>query len=92
MVISGHTHAARSITLPGERVYLNTGTWTDLMRFPGEVDDLGLLKWKAALLRNEVERLQRLTYAVVDEAGARLEWWKPDPCGVMANSVEGDEK
>jgi UDP-2,3-diacylglucosamine pyrophosphatase LpxH len=87
VVIAGHTHAARSSTLPGERIYLNTGTWTDLLRFPGDVSDPELEAWKAALLRNEVPPLQRLTYAVVDEDGPRLAWWKPDP--LAASNEEG---
>ena len=37
MVIFGHTHLAKKIDLDGGAVYLNTGTWADLMRLPASV-------------------------------------------------------
>jgi UDP-2,3-diacylglucosamine pyrophosphatase LpxH len=36
-VIFGHTHIARDVQLAGGARYLNTGTWTDVIRFPAEV-------------------------------------------------------
>ncbi|HEX2447171.1 MAG TPA: metallophosphoesterase [Methyloceanibacter sp.] len=37
VVIFGHTHHAKRIDLEGGAVYLNTGTWADLMRLPPSV-------------------------------------------------------
>ena len=33
-VVFGHTHLAKQVLLAGGAVYLNTGTWADLMRLP----------------------------------------------------------
>lgn len=33
-VVFGHTHLAKQVPLAGGAVYLNTGTWADLMRLP----------------------------------------------------------
>lgn len=79
IVIAGHTHAARSHSLPGERLYLNTGTWTDLMQFPTNIEDEDLWTWRRLLLNNQVPRLKRLTYAEVTPEGGALRWWCPDP-------------
>jgi len=38
-VVFGHTHMARRVTMAGG-VYLNTGTWADLITFPMELLDL----------------------------------------------------
>ena len=35
-VVFGHTHLAKRVELDGG-VYLNSGTWADLMRFPGDI-------------------------------------------------------
>jgi hypothetical protein len=37
VVVFGHTHLAKNIDLEGGAVYLNTGTWADLMRLPASV-------------------------------------------------------
>ncbi len=79
ILICGHTHAAREYSLSNDRLYLNTGTWTDLMRFPTSQEDMDLMKWRERLLRNEVPRLQRFTYAEVTPEGGALQWWRPDP-------------
>lgn len=79
ILICGHTHAARQYALSDDRLYLNTGTWTDLMRFPTGPGDRDLMDWRERLLRNEVPRLQRLTYAEVTPEGGVLQWWRPDP-------------
>lgn len=79
IVISGHTHAARCHALPGERLYLNTGTWTDLMQFPTSQEDVDLARWRELFLHNKVARLQRLTYAEVTSDGGALRWWRPEP-------------
>ncbi len=37
VVVFGHTHAVKRVSLGGDSIYLNTGTWADLMRFPEAV-------------------------------------------------------
>ena len=69
VVVYGHTHLAKRIALgPGGTalpVYLNTGTWADLMRFPDSVWDVD-------------ENLARkaLTAFVADLEGNTLEKWR----------------
>lgn len=36
-VVFGHTHHARRMTLPDGALYLNSGTWADLMRVPDAI-------------------------------------------------------
>lgn len=72
VVIAGHTHAAREVWLTAEHVYLNTGTWTDLMAFPSVVDDAALKTWIDALEARNVPRVRHLTYAEVTPGGAAL--------------------
>jgi len=38
-IIFGHTHLARRINLPNGGVYINSGTWADLMKFPTNILD-----------------------------------------------------
>lgn len=65
VVIAGHTHAAREIWTSPEHVYLNTGTWTDLMAFPSAVNDGVLQEWIDQLESGSVARIKRLTWAEV---------------------------
>jgi hypothetical protein len=76
VLITGHTHAARHIVLEGERVYLNTGTWTDLMKLPRFDDDQAVKQFADALEAGNVPRVRRLTYAEVTSEGPTL---KPEP-------------
>lgn len=75
VAIFGHTHAAREIDLGDGRVYLNTGTWMDLMRLPPLRDDAATSAWIDQLEAGNVERVRRPTYAEVTEAGAALREW-----------------
>jgi UDP-2,3-diacylglucosamine pyrophosphatase LpxH len=79
VLITGHTHAAREVTLDGERVYLNTGTWTDLMKVPRFDDDQAVQKFAEALEAGSVPRLRQLRYAEVTSEGPRLQSWPPGP-------------
>jgi UDP-2,3-diacylglucosamine pyrophosphatase LpxH len=38
-VIFGHTHLAKRVDLGNGRLYLNSGTWADVLRFPNEILD-----------------------------------------------------
>jgi UDP-2,3-diacylglucosamine pyrophosphatase LpxH len=37
VIVYGHTHLAKQVSLAGGAAYLNTGTWVDLMRVPAAV-------------------------------------------------------
>jgi len=75
VVLAGHTHAERDIRLPGDRVYLNTGTWTDLIAVPSFLKREGWKGWIDALESNRLPRLRRLPYAKITEDGPRLLHW-----------------
>lgn len=51
VVVFGHTHLAKEVPLEGGAVYLNTGTWADLMRLPA-----GLFDADPALARATLDR------------------------------------
>jgi UDP-2,3-diacylglucosamine pyrophosphatase LpxH len=75
VVICGHTHAAREHRPAEDRVYINTGTWIDLMRLP-ELDDDKLWKaWIDELEQDRIERFSKPTYAEVTADGAFLREW-----------------
>lgn len=66
VVLYGHTHLAKRISLPfGDSVYLNTGTWADLMCVP------------ASILLNDAEAKakQDLGVFVGDLENNRMERW-----------------
>lgn len=80
VVIFGHTHLAKRVAL-GKGLYLNTGTWADLMCIPAAVldgDEEPALKALAAfvedLRRNRIDhwRGQVPTFAQVDYEGDGL--------------------
>lgn len=83
VVICGHTHARREHRLPGERVYLNTGTWIDLMKIPPIDDDAAAQAWIDALEADRVPRFRQLSYAEVTVDGAWLREW-PEARGEAA--------
>ncbi len=74
MVIAGHTHAAREIR-DGDRLYLNTGTWSDLMRMPRLEDRVAVEHFAGELAAGRVPRVRRPTYAEVTEDGPKLLAW-----------------
>ncbi len=73
VVVAGHTHAARDIRLSNDRVYLNTGTWTNLLDLSrtGEtnqeidhlIDDLS---------NGVIPSFTRLTWAEITAVGPTL--------------------
>ncbi len=83
VVVFGHTHLAKSLTLGNGALYLNTGTWADLIRVPesaftgSEAKALADLKpFVEALRTNDIARLRRqvATYARIDlDADAKLQ-------------------
>jgi UDP-2,3-diacylglucosamine pyrophosphatase LpxH len=70
VVVAGHTHAARYRVMASGRVYINTGTWTDLMRLPGPDDDLAA--WIDALEAGRVDRVQLPSFADITAEDAVL--------------------
>jgi UDP-2,3-diacylglucosamine pyrophosphatase LpxH len=82
VVIFGHTHAARHIDLGDGRVYLNTGTWMDLLRLPKLAseaavkawlaDDEAVKAWLDDLEAHRIEPVRERTYAEVTAGGASL--------------------
>ena len=81
VVIFGHTHLAKKIRLEGDAIYLNSGTWADLMRLPASVyagsEAQGTEALKAFLGRvkaNDIDgfRRQVATFARVDLDGSKV--------------------
>ena len=72
VVIAGHTHAARHVRLDADRKYINTGTWSDLIPWPPLGSDEDAKAFIDELEANKVPPLRRLTWALVNEHGARL--------------------
>lgn len=77
VVIAGHTHAAREVWQDPDHVYLNTGTWTDLLALPSRIDDAALREWIDALESRDVPSVRRLTYAEVTPTSAALHVFEP---------------
>ena len=75
IVVAGHTHAAREKDFGDGRVYLNCGTWMDLMKLPDLADDAAVKAFIDALEAGDVPRLQRRTYVEVTAEGAALRDW-----------------
>lgn len=78
-VVLGHSHLARDVELAGGRRYLNTGTWANLLRIPGDVvadrseDHRALAAWLDQLRDNRLDTWFRPTYARLDlDADDRL--------------------
>ena len=81
-VVFGHTHLAKRVVLEDDALYINTGTWADVMRFPMEIlagsDDVALPKLREFVLDLGAGKLNRwigfgATYARLDlDAADRL--------------------
>jgi UDP-2,3-diacylglucosamine pyrophosphatase LpxH len=72
VVIAGHTHAAREVWLSEIHAYINTGTWTELIQFPAQIDDTELRMWINRLERRDIPRVTSLTYAEVTPDTVKL--------------------
>lgn len=73
VIVYGHTHLLKSVDLGGGAVYLNTGTWADLMFVPPEVlgSDLkegqqALTSFALSLIRKQGQRYHIPSYAQID--------------------------
>lgn len=72
VVVAGHTHAAREVWLSDHHAYINTGTWTDLIQFPAQIDDAELRMWIDRLEKRDLPRVTSLTYADITPDTAKL--------------------
>jgi hypothetical protein len=73
VVLMGHTHHHRETSLDGDRRYLNTGTWVDLIRVPQEVLEPDALTAFEGWLRELVLEPGKLRYAEPAFADIRLD-------------------
>jgi UDP-2,3-diacylglucosamine pyrophosphatase LpxH len=73
VVLMGHTHHHRETSLGGDRWYLNTGTWVDLMRVPQVVLEPDALTDFGEWLRGLVLEPGKLRYAEPTFADIRLD-------------------
>jgi predicted phosphodiesterase len=65
VVVYGHTHLAKRVPLAGGAIYLNTGTWADLMMVP-----------RSVLQGNQLAAMGELQAFVSDLENNRLEAWR----------------
>ena len=72
VVIAGHSHAAKHVSPDASRTYINTGTWTDLIAWRPMSSDDEAKTFIDDLERERVPMMRRLTWALVDERGAKL--------------------
>ncbi|EAU62542.1 conserved hypothetical protein [Stigmatella aurantiaca DW4/3-1] len=80
VVVFGHTHLVKRVRLPGDALYLNTGTWAELMRIPDEVlshtaaGDTVLADFVEAMADNRIDPWRKLvpTFARIDLEGEHL--------------------
>ncbi|HEX7836445.1 MAG TPA: metallophosphoesterase [Kofleriaceae bacterium] len=73
VVIAGHTHAAREHHPDADRTYLNTGTWSELLRWPPLGDDQAAREFIDALEAGTVRPEPHLTWALIDADRATLQ-------------------
>jgi UDP-2,3-diacylglucosamine pyrophosphatase LpxH len=71
VVVFGHTHLAKEITLP-KGTYINTGTWADLLPFPTTILGTDDVAGTGSVEELRAARLSRLGKFVEDMATARL--------------------
>jgi UDP-2,3-diacylglucosamine pyrophosphatase LpxH len=63
-VVFGHTHLPKRVVLEDDALYINTGTWADVMRFPMEI-----------LAGSNAEALPKLREFVRDLGAGKLSRW-----------------
>jgi UDP-2,3-diacylglucosamine pyrophosphatase LpxH len=98
VVIHGHTHSAKACALEGG-LYINTGTWAQLLRLPQSYETDETWKDFLNLLRkNDVESFRRPTFARVRSdsdrgvtTAALLEWRQQGPETLTSRQFSGRE-
>jgi UDP-2,3-diacylglucosamine pyrophosphatase LpxH len=86
LIIHGHTHSAKAYVTSGG-LYINTGTWGQLLSLPKSYDDYTVWeKFFERLSKNDVASITRPTLARVkystssnSTSAALLEWQQPAP-------------
>ena len=83
MIVFGHTHLVKRVSLGAQGgMYLNSGTWADLMQVPNAVLEGNEAEGKQALVRfvedlrtNQLEQWRRLvpTFVRIDFDGASVQ-------------------
>jgi UDP-2,3-diacylglucosamine pyrophosphatase LpxH len=66
LVISGHTHAALKADFGPKGLYLNSGTWANLIELPSDSSKFG--GWLQSIARNTFERSSFPTYITASPA------------------------
>ncbi|HEV7915030.1 MAG TPA: hypothetical protein VGP22_14780, partial [Albitalea sp.] len=80
VIVYGHTHLAKRVALDvGDAVYLNTGTWADLLRVP-----------EAVLGDDEAAARRQLEAFVDDLDHARLDGWRCQMPTFARIDLDGD--
>ncbi|MBF0623143.1 MAG: metallophosphoesterase [Magnetococcales bacterium] len=77
LLVAGHTHAARAVEIADNSFYINTGTWTDIVKLPGLEDPEEIQEWIGKLEADQVDTEKRLTYAEITPENASLMQWTP---------------
>lgn len=99
LVICGHTHSAKAHRLAGG-LYLNTGTWGQLLRLPMSYDsDEMWQQFLEQLGSNTAEGFRRPTFAhlkhIPDKQltqAALLQWQEPQPLALSAWKSDGPKR
>jgi UDP-2,3-diacylglucosamine pyrophosphatase LpxH len=77
VVVFGHTHAALKAEIPGKGVYLNSGTWANLLALPSDASNYSV--WLDGIFNNSFKPLIFPTYVRLAprEGGleASLNYW-----------------
>ena len=60
IVVYGHTHAALKSEIPGKGLYLNSGTWANMLALPTDASNLPA--WLDSIFNNTFRPLVFLTY------------------------------
>lgn len=74
IALTGHTHAAKFITHPAG-IYINSGTWQDLVRIPADLSETALAIWLQDLQNEKIPRWRRCPVVRIDENGPALLHW-----------------
>lgn len=70
LVVFGHTHEALKTEF-NEGLYVNSGTWADLISLPRNSRD-AMLSWLDSIAANTFERKAQPTYVTVEPAGSEV--------------------
>jgi hypothetical protein len=74
IAITGHTHAAKFIEHPAG-IYINSGTWQDLVRIPADLSETALAAWLLDLQNDKIPRWRRCPVVRIDVNGPALLHW-----------------